>query len=519
MSKIIGLFGGTHNANACYIKDGAIIACYEEEKLKGKKTAFDFGAKPELCLKKLKKDFGVTLQNVDHVCWAESAPGIYREKLNLTNESFYSHHFCHAAGAYFTSNYKKEDKVMVITLDGGGRTSYGKVYLCENNKMDLVNDLPMNVNGSLGQLWMQMTEGFGWKMLKDEGKIMGMAGHGKHDEKIYDLLRSCVDYGNLSFKHSSTTQRAMHVIQYLNELGYFTNEKKRKDIAYNLQELTEDIVGLYIEQLHEKYPKHTKLALAGGIFSNVKMNQKINELDYIDEVYIYPAMGDDGLGLGAALLKAVELGEYSIKKFDNVFLGTTDKLPDDFNKDKKYEVGYWLPGYIADEIEKGNIIAIFSGRSEYGPRALGSRSILVKATDKDMHEKLNKRLKRNEIMPFAPIVLEHHENDIFHCEKSTYAAEFMTMCYTTRDEWIDKIPAVVHKIDSTARPQIVKKDNYPFYSILNAYNDITNVPVLLNTSFNGHGDPIINNLSKALEHLDNGMIDTLIVEKLAIKRK
>jgi carbamoyltransferase len=518
MSKILGIFGGTHNANISYINDGEIEFCLEEEKVKGIKTIFDFGAKPILSLDKLYNKYDLSLTDFDYVCWCEPHPRLYRETVSneIKNECFYSHHYCHAAGAYYTSNYKYDDKVLIITLDGGGQYNYGKVYLGHENKIKEVHSLPIQTNGSLGQLWMQVTEAMGWKMLKDEGKIMGMAGHGVLDDMVLKLFKTCVDYNNLKFLYPATTMRTIFVCDYLKELNYFTDTEKRYNIAYTLQYLTENLVLQYISDLLVKYPEYNKLALAGGIFSNVKMNQKINEHKDVEEIYIYPPMGDDGLSLGAALIKAVELEEYTLHRFDNVFLGTEysdEQFYEEF--DNNILINHYQdynPRIIAEYLNEGKIVAIFDGKLEYGPRALGSRSILTRATDSWMHQELNDRLHRNEIMPFAPIVLEGYEDVVFDCIKSKYTAEFMTICYNTKEYWKDKIPAVVHKVDNTARPQIVTKNNgSKFYEILEHYYSISRIPVLLNTSFNGHGDPIIENPEKAFEHLINNTIDMLVI--------
>jgi carbamoyltransferase len=533
MSKILGIFGGTHNANIAFINDGKIEFCLEEEKTKGIKSIFDFGAKPIMSLEKLYTKYNIGISDFDYVCWCEPHPRIYIESIKneIKHSDFYSHHHCHAAGAYYTSNYKYDDKVLIITLDGGGQFHYGKVYLGYQNKIEEVHSLPIQTSGSLGQLWMQVTEAMGWKMLKDEGKIMGMAGHGKIDKMVLKLFSSCVDYKNLKFLNPATTTRTIFVCDYLKKLDYFTDEKKRKNIAATLQALTENCVIQYIKDLLKKYSEYNKLALAGGIFANVKMNKHINEIPWVDEIYVYPPMGDDGLALGAAIIKAVELGEYKIHAFDNVFLGTeysddeianiifhtNSELEEFVNNNVK--ISAYHPQHIATYLNEGKIIGIFDGKIEYGPRALGSRSILTRATDLWMHEELNKRLKRHEIMPFAPIVLGDYENIPFECTKSLYTAEFMTICYDTRKEWIDRIPAVVHDIDHTARPQIVTKMNgSKFFNILQEYNLISGIPVLLNTSFNGHGEPILENPEKALKYLMDNTIDILVInDKTYIK--
>jgi carbamoyltransferase len=168
---------------------------------------------------------------------------------------------------------------------------------------------------------------------------------------------------------------------------------------------------------------------------------------------------------------------------------------------------------IAKDLSDGKIIGWFRDGFEYGPRSLGARSILVRPTDIGAHQLLNQRLKRHEIMPFAPIVMDEYFNEVFTCTKSKYAAEFMTICYSTKDNWIDKIPAVIQKSDKTARPQNVKKEKLPeFWEILNEYYQISGIPLLLNTSFNSHNEPIIDNPKQAFDKLNEGIIDKLVIE-------
>jgi carbamoyltransferase len=159
------------------------------------------------------------------------------------------------------------------------------------------------------------------------------------------------------------------------------------------------------------------------------------------------------------------------------------------------------------------VVGVFQGRTEYGPRALGNRSIVVRATDPETHKKLNERLKRTEIMPFAPSVLSGYEDEIFHCSKSKYTAESMTLCYNTRENWINKIPAVVHPVDKSARPQIVKKEaNSFYYDLIEAYRKISGLPIVLNTSFNAHGEPINNYPNQVIKHLLDGSVDFIVTE-------
>jgi carbamoyltransferase len=170
--------------------------------------------------------------------------------------------------------------------------------------------------------------------------------------------------------------------------------------------------------------------------------------------------------------------------------------------------------FIVSELTNRKVFGIFNGRFELGPRALGNRSVIMEATDRSNHSYLNQRFGRDETMPFAPIVLYDKAEEVFDIKASKFASEFMTLCHNVKEEWKEKIPAVTH-LDGTARPQIVRLDVHPvFYNILHFYDKETNIPVLINTSFNGHGEPIIDTPEQAFVHLEKGSIDYLIINNM-----
>jgi carbamoyltransferase len=233
-------------------------------------------------------------------------------------------------------------------------------------------------------------------------------------------------------------------------------------------------------------------------------------------------MGDNGIGLGAAILKSVEIGEFKNNRWDNVFLGkgySNEEVFDEIDLNV-FTIKPLDPSYIAEKLIEGKLIGLFRGRSEYGPRALGNRTILCDPRKKENHEYINKKLKRNEIMPFAPIIMSEHISDVCYAYKSLRAAEFMTLCFTVKEHWIDKIPAVIQNDDATCRAQIIFKDRNRFcWEVLEQFYTLTGVPVLLNTSFNSHGEPIINHPSHALDHFKNDIIDVLVLNNMIIEKK
>ena len=192
----------------------------------------------------------------------------------------------------------------------------------------------------------------------------------------------------------------------------------------------------------------------------MKLNQMINQLPFFDEVFVHPSMGDGGLSLGAALCKAHEVGDVKEPlKLDHVYFGQRfSKSQWDFHLSSgEFKVQPFSYSAVAELINSGSVIGLFIGGTEYGPRALGNRSIVVRPTERGTHQMLNTKLKRTEIMPFAPSVLEEYAEEVFNVKKSSYTAEFMTMCYDTSDYWLEKIPAVVQALDKSSRPQVVRK--------------------------------------------------------------
>ena len=530
MSSIYSFFAGSHSAASALIIDGEIKYVIEEERLNRIKAGDNHDSFPFQSSTKIVELSGLEIKDADYRIMVEPVPDLYADELTNGNYERASHHDSHCYGAYFTSGM--EGKVMTISYDGGGDKSVMKIYLCEDGKMTLLKSMDYCSFGSISHLWGFSTVGIMgfdenrdpiWKLCKDEGKLMGMAADGHYDETIIKILKTVIQYKDLKFIPSTTSERTKFLINSMYHQGAFDTKEKREIFSYNLQHYTNEMFVQFLTDLNKLYPEYRKFSFSGGLFGNVKLNQKINELDFVDEIFISPPMGDEGLPLGACIKKAVELGEITKpKKLQNVFFGIsyTNEEVDTISKNYNFKKEFYSPDEIASEIDKGKIIGWFQDRFEHGPRALGARSILVKPTDIDTHKVLNERLKRYEIMPFAPIVMEEHFDEIFYPSKSKYAAEFMTVCYSTRESWINKIPAVIQKSDKTARPQIVVKEkNKKFWGILNAYYNISGIPILLNTSFNSHNEPIIDSPNQAFDTLDKGIIDKLIIGDYVYYRK
>jgi carbamoyltransferase len=527
MSKIIGINYASHDTSVCLLVDGNIECILEQEKMEGIKSCHNLYAHPKSSLDYIEKKYGVNFETADHIVFSmpyvkdfvKNMDGKYRDKI-----SSYSHHKCHAIGSYLTSGM--EGKVISLSHDGKGYRSRGKLFLCEDGNFEEIHSQSISVTGSLAGLWAASTFYLGWTMLKDEGKVVGLAGHGEFNPRFYEIMKKCIWYdGNFNFKPANW-ENLWHY-SFSNRLrreGIFENRKSREDFAYTLEIFTEELLSEYLRDVSTKYPDYRKICFSGGLFANVKLNKFINDLDLFDEIYVHPAMGDSGLSLGAALCKAYDLGEISSPiKMPNAFYGQFHSK-EEWDSEillhgEKLKVEKFSLERIGTLIDEGYVVGTFIGKTEYGPRALGNRSIIVKPTDPETHEKLNKKLKRTEIMPFAPSILEEYSSEVFECKKSKYTSEFMTLCYDTNPKWVDLIPAVVHQIDKTARPQIVSRENNnSFYSIIDAYRKISGIPLVLNTSFNAHGEPINNYPNQVIKHLFDSCVDYLVTEDYIISK-
>lgn len=519
MSTIVGYHSGTHDASIVLIEDGEIKVAIEEERFTRIKSGDNQPSYPFLCEEILRNRFSKSIHDADWISTARPIALKFIEKLGLPDKGVktFDHHECHAKAAYLTSGF--EGKAITFTFDGGGDGTYGSIWLCEDGEMQLVKNLHIGDCATLGQVWAVSCHPLGWKPVKDEGKIMGMSGNGVYDERLYRIIKSVIYYGNpgsLTFLPAGNNPLIWNMIRGLEREGLFTTEEGRKNYAYSLQKVTEEVMVDFVKDLISIYPDHSKkICFGGGIFANVKMNQKINEISEIEEIYVLPPMGDESIALGAAIATAHEIGEWPTpKKIDNLFFGLEytqseiDQVADAYNFISKP----YNPHEAAELLNLGQIGAFFSGRFEFGPRALGARSIIVEATDESTHDLLNNRLNRHEIMPFAPAVLKDRAGDVFHlADKSSYSAEFMTICYTVKDEWVERVPACIHRVDKTGRPQFVcKEKNSRWYQLIDAYYQKNGIPLILNTSFNGHGEPIIDNPDQAFAHLSKGTIDFLI---------
>jgi carbamoyltransferase len=534
--KILGLSAGSHSCGISLMEDGKIIFSLEEERHTRVKVHKDFYSNyfryPQRSFHEAINRYGLDLDTLDYITsyYPKHEVKEYWERLNLGTFPehkfvFIDHHDSHAGTAYYMSGF--EEDTLVVTMDASGGLYSAKYFIGSNGNLEYIDGID-TTRKSFGHFYAMLTEFLGFKRLKDEGKIVGMAAHGRHDSISYQAFTECIKIeGILTDKDQSDVLLGQLYVDFYNayykKLGSKVFFGTKADIAYTGQVVFEEKILEVLNNLHNMYPNVKKIAVAGGVFANVKLNKRINELYWVDEMFVAPPMGDEGCPLGCTLMVHKTFTP-SFKPFrlDNMFMGTsyTDaEVGEHFWNPNKFSRELFTPELAAKYLADGKIIGVFNGRYEHGPRALGNRSIIGEVTNPDTYDKINNKLQRNDFMPFAPAVMEEHADTIFNVTKSRYTAEFMTMLYDTRPEWADRIPTVVHPKDKTARIQIVTKTSNPtFYKILDQYNKLTGVPVLLNTSFNVHEEPIVCHPDEAFNHLENDIVDLLIINNFIYKK-
>jgi carbamoyltransferase len=467
-----------------------------------------------------------------------------RMGFNPAKIKFVHHHLAHAAGAFFGSGFKE---ALIFTIDGKGDHVSHQTYIARNNNFEKLHE--SRDFDSPGFFYTCITAYLGFKRLQHEGKITGLAAYGdfekvRHVPSPLGLAKDANSFLNLLIPDS---HRANPYLAYLKMLrmqpalllrlvaasgnimsrysqecfeayyrGKFNGVEPRHVASFAQRHLENEVLKVVEKQVRQY--KLPYICLSGGTFGNVRLNQKIAELDGVKSVYIQPGMGDGGLGVGAALW------EYwgGQRQWNHAFMEKVYLGPD-FSDDriiealKKYNLQYRkednIEKVIAAELVRGRIIGRYTGRMEWGPRALGNRTILAAATEAGINQTLNKRLKRTEFMPFAPIIMEEFAPEYFkNYSKGALAARFMTITYDVIEDKRGRIPAVVH-VDGTARPQTVSNyDNPSLYKALSEYNKLTGIPVLINTSFNMHEEPIVCTPEDAIRAYLEGAVDNLAME-------
>ena len=533
---VLGIHSGVtinqHDPNAVLIKDGHVIAACEEERFLRIK-----GARGHLCLNSITKCLqlgNISIHDVDLV----AHPGRTYADMPSRIEAYMRHHFgfsppilmiehqlAHISGAYHSSGFVN---AIGLSYDGYGDRLSGALANCEKGQIDIIETLPHD--NSLGTFYAAMTSFLGFTPEEDEYKVMGLAAFGEEGVNLSDLIkiRNAEFQVNETLFHRDDIAAPTMYEPYYNQalidllgpprLPGAKIEKRHKDIAFAVQSLVESCAILLVEELYKRCG-HKDLCLSGGVALNCAVNRRLAELPTVERLYVLPPASDRGLALGCAFEGAKHIGS-RVHPPTDMYLGPEYGL-----EDIREELSVFNGSYVQTEtpekeaatmIAEGKVVGWFQGRSEYGPRALGNRSIIADPRNEKMRDIVNARIKfRENFRPFAPAILEERASEVF--ELSTLSP-YMTRTVKVRDNWKSRIAAVTHT-DGTARVQTVSSTTAPrFHKLIQEFEICTGVPVVLNTSFNLRGEPIVETPRDAIRTFVSSGLDALILEDFIIQK-
>ena len=552
---VLGIHDG-HNASAALVKNGSVVAAIQEERLVNEKN---YSGTPRNAIRKVFEIANIHPSEVDLIAIAslvrthaplkerplhvrlyeryafifkshrtnrllinflhrrrnmEEILGILKE-LGIENKEmmFVEHHFAHAACAYYQRPWDEE--TLVLTLDGAGDGLSASVNIGHNFKIERIASTTA-YNSPSNVFYSEITGYLGLKRWDHEYKVMGMAPYGIAENCI-DEIRKIVRINPKKHLEFENTIGA-YVIYVQKKLRRMLAEKRFDNISAATQQHFEEILAQWVKNAIEETGLN-RICCAGGAFLNVKANKVLREKEEVEDIFFYPAAGDEGIAVGAALEgyhrfceregikpKREKLGPiYYGMEYDN------DHIEEVLKKAGWIEKAEYM-GNIEEEvgelIANNKIIAVFNGRVEWGPRALGNRSILADPRDLRVIGKLNFAIKQRDFwMPFTPSILEERAEDYFLDYRF---APYMIEAFDTNEK-ADEIMAALHPKDRTARPQIVNSWNPNYKKILKTFEDITGVGGVLNTSFNLHGYPIVGTPEIALWTFENSGLDGLAI--------
>lgn len=561
--KILGIHAG-HDASAALIVDGKVIADVAEERFNRIKH---FAGLPIESIKYCLAAGGLEINDVDYISlpsknlqpkmnvlfdlkgdaaiqtsFTQKALKLYKEKLKRSDVKppvymkFFplndaskirhiDHHLSHAASAYYTSG--TNEKQLIFTMDGIGDGASIVIWMGENGKITELKRF--GADASLGWFYGNVTEGIGWIHGDGEGKTMGLDPYGNANNCKGVLDKFCPKFKNGELIEPHDFGRTF----YWNENGsfqYHLEEAKeiqalvakygKEDIAAEAQRVLErevfNIVLPWIERTGCDF-----ISCSGGIFLNVKLNQRLWECEQVKRQHIYANAGDSGLAVGSALEVYYELNpKAEFFKPEDIYWGP--EYSNEYIKEildargLRYEYVEEIEAYTAKQLADDKIIGWFQGRMESGPRALGNRSILMSPNKPENKDVINAKVKfREAFRPFCPSLQWEKRDEYLENARDEF---FMITSFTCKEDKRAKVPAVVHA-DNTMRPQTVKKEfNERYWNLINEFGKLTGEYVLLNTSFNTMGEPMINHPREAIRCFFDGGIEVLVLGNYVLKK-
>jgi len=560
---ILGLSFYYHDSAAVLLKDGEVVFAAQEERYTRKKHdeslpvnavrhALDFAgitiddiAAVGFYEKPLLKFFDRILQTNFKV-WPKGfrmfhgamrewmtkklwIPNNIRKELGYKGEVFFTeHHESHAASSFFASGF---EDATVVTVDGVGE--WATTTIGYGKGTDLAIKQEIHFPHSLGLLYSAITYYLGFKVNSAEYKVMGLAPYG--EPKYVDQITQLVDikedgsfklnmeYFNYEYGLTMTGKKIEELFGQPTRKAESPLEQFHKDVARSMQAVTDEMMMKIVKHAKKICPSEN-LCLAGGVALNCVANGKIVKENIFKNIFIQPAAGDAGGALGVALaIWHKEFDGARIPKMEHVYLGNeyTNEQIEAFLKSNGIPYDRLEDAQLIDEVsqlmEGENVIGLYQGRMEYGPRALGNRSIIADARNKENWKKVNLKIKfREDFRPFAPTVLEERTADYFdlHCE-----SPYMLLVADVHPDKREGIPAVTH-VDGSARIQTINRNqNRKYYDLIKAFADRTGCPVIINTSFNVRGEPIVESPENALNCFLHTQMDYLVMGNCLIRKE
>lgn len=540
MGRVLGVNGVFHDSAAALVVDGEVVAAAEEERFSRRKhgkppVAFATWELPERAARWCLDFAGLEPSELDAIAYsydpalaprpgeplgdpwewlrtlyvrraprflATSLPG-----LDPVRVRFVRHHVAHAASAHLAAPF---DSCAVLVVDGRGERTSHLAGHARGGELEVLasQELP----DSLGLLYEDLTEHLGFRRSSDEYKVMALASYGEPSflDEIRDAVRTRADGGFRT--------EPIDFSRYAPRLGAGQEPgRAHADLACSVQCRLEEVLLELAGWLHERTGE-AALAMAGGVALNCVANSRLWRESPFGRIWVQPAAGDSGTALGAALEVAARLGE-RVRPFDTPALGRGWSDEQLAARLESAGVGFERPGDIADavaaELAANRVVAWFQGRSEWGPRALGHRSLLADPRDAANLERMNEIKGRERFRPVAPMVHAGRAGELF---EGPLPSPYMLFTHDVRDGWRERIPAAVH-VDGTARIQTVDPAREPLVAaMLDSFERRTGVPVVINTSLNTAGRPMVDDPRDALECFGSSAVDALAIGSLLVRR-
>lgn len=502
---ILGINSFTHDSSIALINEFEPLFLIEEERLSRIKhhDGFIFGGTPPIeAIDLVKKNYQIEIiahsSDIDYSAMSNNIPQL--KFLNFANSldpglkktKFFNHHLCHAASSFFTSEY---ESAYIMTLDSRGDGLSLTISIGHNNTINKIFEVPART--SICSIYSYISELLGLGK-RNEGSLMALASYG--NKNLAANLFYWTGYG-ININNDQ-------LIQYAKKAKKFTDFC---NIAYSIQNEFENLVITIIDNICVD-TNIQNLCLSGGGFLNCRLNKKIYESKRWKSIHIPPCPSDSGTALGAALLCLENPSDF---KLAHAFWGSNFSKQYILKMLQKFKIRHSEADamQLANLVSKGKIVAVFSGRMEFGPRALGNRSIIADPRNKNSKDKLNSIKKRKPWRPVAPAILDDYGMDWFENYKFS---PFMSQAFALKKNKHKVVPAIVH-IDNSSRIQSVTKNDGFFYDLISSFHNLTGIPLLCNTSFNINS-PIVQSPEEALAVFFSSAIDCLYIEGLLVTK-